>query len=196
MYQDLFEKFGMRLVGAARAEALYGLGESARKTGDLDAAIKPLREAADADPSSPKPLRALARVYEAKEDFKEAVRIRRRRLEMANGQERFELLLEIGDLESQKLNDRGAASKTYATALEERPDDRKLLTRLMQLYSEEKDWRKLVEVVLRLADFVDDPKQRAKYMQTAATISGKQIGDVDAALTYYDRALEFDPTLI
>jgi len=195
MYQDLFEKFGMRLVGAARAEALYGLGESARKTGDLDAAIKPLREAADADPVSPKPLRALARVYEAKDDFKEAVRIRRRRLEMANGQERFELLLEIGDLESQKLGDRAAASKTYATALEERPDDRKLLTRLMQLYSEEKDWRKLVEVVLRLADFVDDPKQRAKYMQTAASISGKQINDVDAALTYYDRALEFDPSL-
>ncbi len=39
----------------------------------------------------------------------------------------------------------------------------------MQLYSEEKDWAKLVEVVLRLADFVEDPKQRAKYMHTAAT---------------------------
>ncbi|HEY1955683.1 MAG TPA: tetratricopeptide repeat protein [Polyangiaceae bacterium] len=196
MYEDLFEKFGTKIVGQARAEALYGLGESARRTGDLDAAIKPLREAADADPSVSRPLRALAKVYEAKEDYKESIRIRRRRLEMASGQERFEILLEIGDLESQKLSDRAAASKTYATALEERPDDRKLLTRLMQLYSEEKDWRKLVEVVLRLADFVDDPKQRAKYMQTAATISGKQIGDVDAALTYYDRALEADPTLV
>ncbi len=195
MYDDVFERFGTKIVGQARAEALYGLGESARRIGDLEAAIRPLREAADADPSSPRPLRALARVFEAKEDFKEAVRIRRRRLEMASGQERFELLLEIGDLESQKLNDRGAASKTYATALEERPDDRKLLTRLMQLYSEEKDWRKLVDVVLRLADFVDDPKQRAKYMQTAASISAKQISDVDAALTYYDRALEFDPSL-
>jgi len=195
MYEDVFEKFGSKIVGQARAEALYGYGESARRTGEHDAAIKALREASDADPSNPQPLRALARVYEAKEDFKEAIRIRRRRLEMAVAQERFDLLLEIGDLESQKLGDRAAASKTYATALEERPDDRKLLTRLMQLYSEEKDWRKLVEVVLRLADFVDDPKQRAKYMQTAATISGKQIGDVDAALTYYDRALEFDPTL-
>ena len=195
MYDDVFERFGTKIVGQARAEALYGLGESARRTGELDAAIRPLREAADADPSSPRPLRALARVFEAKEDFHEAVRIRRRRLEMASGQERFELLLEIGDIESQKLGDRSAASKTYATALEERPEDRKLLTRLMQLYSEEKDWRKLVDVVLRLADFVDDPKQRAKYMQTAASISAKQISDVDAALTYYDRALEFDPSL-
>ena len=62
-------------------------------------------------------------------------------------------------------------------ALEERPDDRKLLTKLMQLYSEEKDWAKLVEVVLRLADFVEDPKQRAKYMHTAATRNrGRGVG--------------------
>ncbi len=195
MYLDLFEKFGSKIIGAERADALYGLGESSRRTGELDAAIKPLRESAEADPSNPRTLRALAKVYEAKEDFREAIRIRRRRLEMAVSQERFELLLEIGDLESQKLNDRAAAGKTYATALEERPDDRKLLTRLMQLYSEEKDWRKLVEVVLRLADFVEDNKQRAKYMHTAAIVSARQIGDVDAALTYYDRAIEFDPTL-
>ena len=195
MYQELFEKFGLKIVGQERAEALYGLGESLRRVGELDAAVKPLREAAEADPSSPRPLNALARVYEAKEDFREAVRIRRRRLEMAVGQERFELLLEIGDIESQKINDRAAAAKTYGTALEERPDDRKLLTRLMQLYSEEKDWRKLVEVVLRLADFVDDTKQRAKYMHTAAIVSSRQIGDIDAALTYYDRAIEHDPTL-
>ncbi|HSQ65808.1 MAG TPA: tetratricopeptide repeat protein, partial [Polyangiaceae bacterium] len=195
MYEELLAKWGSKMVGSDRGEALYGLGESARRVGDLDAALQPLREAADADPSSPRPLRALAKVYEAKEDFREAVRIRRRRLDMAVGQERFELLLEIGDLESQKLNDRAAASKTYAAALEERPDDRKLLTRLMQLYSEEKDWHKLVEVVLRLADFVDDPKQRAKYMHTAAIVSARQTGDVDAALVYYDRALEADPTL-
>ena len=195
MYQELLDKFGAKMVGADRADALYGLGESARRMGDADFALKPLREATDADPSNPKPLRALAKVYEAKEDWKEAIRIKRRRLEMAVGTERFELFLEIGDIESQKLSDRGNALKSYASALEDRPDDRKLLTRLMQLYSEEKDWAKLVEVVLRLADFVDDPKQRAKYMQTAAIVSARQMGDVDTALVYFDRALEADPTL-
>ena len=56
----------------------------------------------------------------------------------------------------------------------------------MQLYSEEKDWAKLVEVVLRLADFVEDPKQRAKYMHTAAIVSSRQLGEIDQALTFYD----------
>ncbi len=63
----------------------------------------------------------------------------------------------------------------------------------MQLYSEEKDWAKLVEVVLRLADFVEDPKQRAKYMHTAAIVASRQLGETDQALAFYERALEFDP---
>ncbi len=66
----------------------------------------------------------------------------------------------------------------------------------MQLYSEEKDWARLVDVVLRLADFVEDPKQRAKYMHTAAIVSSRQLGEVDQALAYYEKALEFDPTLV
>jgi len=196
MHEELFIKYGHMLAGDERAEALYHLGESARRKGDLDVAIGPLKEAADLDPSNPKPFKSLARVYEAKEDWARAIRIRRRRLELATGGERFELLLEIGDVEFLRLGDRASASKTYVAALEERPEDRKLLTKLMQLYSEEKDWEKLVNVVLRLADFVEDPKQRAKYMQTAATISARQLHQNDKALEFYARALEFDPTLV
>jgi tetratricopeptide (TPR) repeat protein len=93
------------------------------------------------------------------------------------------------------MNNRGRAGKTYVAALEERPDDRKLLTKLMELYSAAKDWASLVEVVLRLTNFVDDPKQRAKYMHTAAMVSARQLGETQRALEFYDRALEFDPTL-
>jgi tetratricopeptide (TPR) repeat protein len=195
MYQRLLERHGKELGHVDRGDAQWRLGESLRRVGELDKAVDFLREAADADPGSPEPLRALARVYEQTGDWEEYVRTKHRRLEVASGAERFELLLEIGDAEFSKLNDRGRATKTYVAALEERPDDRKLLTKLMQLYSEEKDWAKLVEVVLRLADFVEDPKQRAKYLHTAAIVSSRQLGETDQALTFYDRALEFDATL-
>ncbi len=195
IHQDLFKKSGNELVGSDRAEALYHLGESARRSGDLDAAVTPLKEAADLDPSNPRPFRSLAKVYDAKEQWQDALAIRKARLQLAVGQERFEILLEIGDVLFGKLNDRAGASKAYQQALEERPDDRKLLTKLMQLYSEEKDWAKVIDVVSRLADFVEDPKQRAKYMHTAATIASKQLNNIDKALDFYKRALEFDPSL-
>lgn len=195
LYAALLEKHGASLSHAERADALYRLGESKRKNGELDEAIAPLREACDVDPSNPFPLQALAKIYEEKGDFEEVLRSKRRRLEVASGAERFDLLLEIGDVEFQKLNDRAKASKTYVAALEERPDDRKLLTKLMQLYSEEKDWAKLVEVVQRLADFADDPKQKAKYMHTAAIVSWRQMGEAEQALGFFDKALELDPSL-
>lgn len=195
MYERILERHGASLSHTDRADALWRLGESLRKTGDSRKAAELLREAGDVDPSNPAPLQALARVFEEKGDWEEVIRTKRRRLEVATGGERFDLLLEIGDVEFSKLSDRARASKTYVAALEDRPDDRKLLTKLMQLYSEEKDWAKLVEVVLRLADFVEDPKQRAKYMHTAAIVSWRQIGEIDKALSFYDKALEYDPTL-
>jgi tetratricopeptide (TPR) repeat protein/tRNA A-37 threonylcarbamoyl transferase component Bud32 len=184
-----------KLSPSERGTALYRQGESARKAGDLDAAIAPLLEAAELDPGSPLPLQALSKIYEEQGKWDESVRVKNRRLEIASGTERFDLLLEVGDLELQKIGDRRRAQRTFALALEERPDDRKILTRLMQLYSEEKDWAKLVEVVLRLADFVEDKKQRAKYLHTAAIVSARQLGEVEQALDFYDRALELDPLL-
>ncbi len=193
MHKDLFETFDADLVGSDRAEALYHLGESARRSGDLEKARKPLQEAAELDPSNPRPFRALAKLHDAKGEVDAALAVRRKRLPLAMGQERFDLLLEIGDAMFVHQGDRTGASKAFALALEERPDDRRLLTKLMQLYSEEKDWAKVVEVVLRLADFVDDPRQRAKYMHTAATIASSHLGNVDQAIRFYAKVLELAP---
>ncbi|HEY8078898.1 MAG TPA: tetratricopeptide repeat protein, partial [Labilithrix sp.] len=195
MHQDLFKRYGAQLAGSDRAEALYHLGESARRSGDLDTAVAPLVEAADLDPSNPRPYRSLAKIFDEKQDWMQSIGVRKKRLQLATGQERFELLLDIGDVLFAKLGDKQAASKAYQQALEEKPDDRKLLTKLMQLYSEEKDWAKVVDVVLRLAEYVEDPKQRAKYMHTAATMASKQLGDTEKALGFYARALELDPSL-
>ncbi len=195
IYEAVLDAHADELPRVERADAQWRLGESFRRLGVLDRAVDLLREAAEVDSSNPGPLQALARVYEQTGDWEEFTRTKRRRLEVASGAERFSLLMEIGDAEFKKLGDRARAGKTFLAALEERPDDRKLLTKLMELFSEEKDWAALVDVVLRLADFVEDRKQRAKYMHTAAMVSARQLGDGKQALEYYDRAIEFDPTL-
>jgi tetratricopeptide (TPR) repeat protein len=103
-------------------------------------------------------------------------------------------LVEIGDLYADKLKDRTQAAKNYVAALEERPEDRRLLTKLMQLYSEEKDWNKLVDVVVKLAEFVEDPAQKVKYLLTAALVSSRQVGNSMQAADFLDQALELDPS--
>ena len=195
LYTDLLKRFSDRLEPLDRADALLHLGEARLAAGNPDGAIEPLTDAADLIPDSPAPILLLSKVYEAKGDWEEVIRQKNRRLDVVSGDERSALLLEIGDLLATQINDRTRAAKSYVAALDERPDDRKILTKLMQLYSEEKDWSKLVEVVLKLAGKIDDKKQKAKYLHTAAIVSHRQLGDLDRAVAFYDEVLELDPSL-
>jgi tetratricopeptide (TPR) repeat protein len=203
MYQELLAKHRATTLAdsdEALADLLYHVGESGRRAGELDLAVTPLRRAIELRPEDARASASLAKLFDAKGAWREAVDVRRERLGAAGrgperGQERLDLLLEVGDVLLFKLGDRAEAERAYARALEERPSDRKLLTKLMQLYSEEQSWEKVTGVVLRLADFVDDVKQRAKYMQTAATIASQHLHDPAQALGFYQRALELDPTL-
>ena len=192
LFEDLDKRFGKDLPNKVRALGMLGLGEARMKSGDLDGALQPLSDASDLDPETDAPIDALCKVHEARKDWEEVVRIKTRRLDALSGEARSDLLLEIGDILSQKLSDRTRASKSYVAALDERPDDRKVLTKLMQLYSEEKDWSRLIDVVLKLSQMVSEAKQKAKYLQTAAIVSSRQMGDLDRAAKFYDEALELD----
>jgi len=194
LYKDLLDRFDNVLAGEERVRAHYRYGEALRLSGDIGGSLQPLEEAADLDPSAPEPLVALAKVYEAQEKWAEVIKVKTRHLDIATGDDRVQLLVDIGDVASGKLNDRAQAAKSFVAALEDRPDDRRLLSKLMQLYSEEKDWNKLVDVVLRLAEFVDDPKQKVKYLHTAAIVTARQVGDPDRALEFYEQVLALEPS--
>lgn len=190
---DYLRRFGATLTDDERALASYRLGESLRKLGNLPEAVQKLEESAELNPSLAAPLEALATAYTELDRPADVIRAKTRHLDLADGDERVQLLLDIGDVAGAKLGDRTLATKSYVAALEERPDDRRLLTKLMQLYSEDKDWSKLVEVVVKLAEFVEEPAQKVKYLHTAALVTGRHIGDVNAAAEYFSQVLAFDP---
>jgi tetratricopeptide (TPR) repeat protein/tRNA A-37 threonylcarbamoyl transferase component Bud32 len=194
LYRDILRRFDTRLVGADRGRILLRIGQAWRKAGDLDEAAKALGEAADLLPGDPAPLEELAAVFDAKGRWDDLIGTLRRRLEHAADDERFALLVRIGDVYLEKKQEKAGAQKAYVQALELRADDRNLLTKLMALYSEVKDWSRLVEVVLRIAELVTDKKQLAKYYATAAAISHLELKRYEEAADYYEQALENDPT--
>ena len=140
--------FTQDAIDEERAKVLYRLGESARRVGDVKAAEGPLEEATTLDPTSTAALKSLALVYGARGNWEVAIRTMYRQLETEAGEDRIQLLLDIGDLAAEKLKDPSYAAKSYLSALGEKPNDRRILSKLMQLYSAEKDWDRLVKVVL------------------------------------------------
>ncbi len=190
----LIDTFGDRRHGGERAEVLYRLGESARKLGDLERADAALEEAADLDPANPAPLDALAKVHESRERWSDVIAVKRRRLDLAEGDERIKLMVDCGDILAQKVKDRNGAAKQYVAALDERPDDRAILVKLMQLYSEGEDWSKLIDGVLRLAEFNPEPKAKGKYLMTAAIVTERQLKDPAEAAALYEKVVQADPS--
>ncbi|HJL15429.1 MAG TPA: protein kinase [Sandaracinaceae bacterium LLY-WYZ-13_1] len=196
LYRDLIDQFGSDLVGGDKGRVLWRFGESLRQAEDRDAARKALNEAAELMPDDPAPLTSLKKLYEDEGKWDEVVRTLRRRMEAAGDDERFDLLVEAGDVLMQKVGDKAKASKSYVAALEIKGDDRNLLTKLMAVYSESKDWSRLVEVILRIAELVDDPAQLAKYYHTAAAISHFELNRLEEASDYYEQALEHDASML
>jgi tetratricopeptide (TPR) repeat protein/tRNA A-37 threonylcarbamoyl transferase component Bud32 len=191
----LLQRFGDRQAPEQRASILYRYAESVRQGGNPNAAIQPLEEACDLDPNATEPLVALSTAYGQLNRWTDVVKTKYRHLDIATGEDRVQLLIELGDIIAEKFGDRPKAIQSLVAALEDRPDDRRLLTKLMQLYGDEKDWTRLVDVVMRLAGFVDDKKQRAKYLHTAAIVTARQMGDIDSALELFEQVIELDPTI-
>lgn len=193
LHWDLSQRIAEDITVEQRAGLIYRLGESARRADDPSAAIDALEKAARLDATSTRTLSSLALAYGALGQWDVALQTMYRRLELEKGAARVDLLIEMGDLAAEKLSDSSYAAKIFLAALAEKPDERRVLTKLMQLYSTERDWSRLVKVILKLADFVDDEKQKAKYLLTAGRIAWKELGDVALGSQIFARALQTDP---
>jgi len=189
------------LLGSMRAllspkeesEAELKNGEALSKLGRYAEARVSLQRASELDPSSSGPLRALGRAYAAEGQTQAQMDVLYRELSRSEGERKVEILLEMGDVAAGKLGDSEYAAKSYLLALSERPSDRAILTKLMQLYGAEKDWPQLIQVITRLAEVVDEPKHKAKYLHTASMIASRELSDPKLASNLLDRALEHDP---
>lgn len=195
VYAELLERFGPQLPLARQVEIGHRYAMSLLRCGETEQGLQRLETLGELDPNSREPLATLAEVYEQQQDWGRAWESRQRLLRRTTGEERADVLIQLGELAAERLQDRERATQCFVSALELRPNDRRLLTRLMQLYTAGKDWANTVEVVLKLADFVEDDQQKARYLMTAGMIYLREMDDSDSALDCFERCLQLDPTL-
>jgi tetratricopeptide (TPR) repeat protein len=92
-----------------------------------------------------------------------------------------------------EMGDRAAAREMYREALSHRPGDHVLLTKFLELVTEEGDWSYSMDVVQRLIDSEKDQAVRARYRHLAGMIARDELDDHDRAAELFGQAIDDDP---
>ncbi len=191
--ERLLEQHGAELGTLEEATARGRLGECLKRLGRYGEAIAELERASRLDPKAREPLTALAEVYLERDDAAASLEVRHRELQLVEGEERASILLAMAEVAVNQLRDNDYAARCLLSALGDRPNDRTILARLMQLYSTEKDWPSLIGVIERLAGVVTEPKQKAKYLHAASLVASRELGDEARSAELLASAVAADP---
>lgn len=193
LLEELLASDALELDDAQRAQIEYQLGDSLRRLEQWDRAIACLEQASQRDPDSNFPLQSIAQLHRDRNNWTEVLRADNELLDHPSTENKHELLIEMGEISIEHLQQPERALSSFSAALQLAPDDRRVLRRLMQLYSEQENWSELVSVVEKLASFVDESQQKAKYLMTAAKVSARHLGAREKAIDIYQQVLALDP---
>jgi tetratricopeptide (TPR) repeat protein len=192
-YREVLARHRTGLADGQVSDIWYRLGVAARALGDDKKAENALRRALERDPLHEPTLQALVELAGQKGDWKTVVESKRALIEGAPESLKVKLLEEIGDLWRGKLRDVAAAVGAYLEALKLSPGSHVLLHKLLDSYTEQKQWRRAVETLDQLAGEDHAADRRARYQYTAAVIARDELGDADLAVERFSAALDEAP---
>ncbi|MBI4512241.1 MAG: tetratricopeptide repeat protein [Deltaproteobacteria bacterium] len=159
-----------------------------------DAATATWRQVLAIDDTDEAALDSLERLYREAKDFRSLVEILHRKIELAPHQiARRPLQFAAAQVYDQELVDVYEAIAQYKSILEVSPGDVGALEALDEIFTREKSWSELVEIVDRRAALRSDASQRAELAFRAARIVELEQEEAGQAVERYRAILSFCP---
>ena len=181
----------------ARADVYFKLGCIKREQGQAKQAITNFEKALGVDPAHRPTFEALVGIYTNLKDWKQVVFYKRQILaNVIEGEERFKILMEIGDI----CNDHDKSPLKAIEALEEarelQPENRPLLHKMLTLYESSQNWAKMIDTLQIIADMEKDNGRRSKFIFTMAQIFRDKENNLDRAVELFNEALDLNPSYL
>jgi golgin subfamily B member 1 len=180
-----------------RTDVYYRLGCIKREQGQAKQAINNFEKALGLNGEHRPTLEALVDVYAKSNDWKQVAAYKRQILDSVfDGEERFKVLVEIGDIWADKEKNPQKAIEALEEARDLKPVDHVLLHKLLQLYQQAADWQKMVDTLASIADMEEKVEIKARYVFTQAQIYRDKIEDSDRAVELFNEALDLNPSYL
>ncbi|MGO8995932.1 MAG: tetratricopeptide repeat protein [Polyangiaceae bacterium] len=185
------------------AEPLREATEIARKLGDVALTESLLRrliartsEDAAARTHLTWALTALGELREAAGDIADAVALKRRAADLADGDEARRLHFEVARLAKDSLHDLALAAAVYEQLHEREPVDRDAWEPLLDVYRLTGAHAARAALIARVAEFVDDPAERSRLRLERARVTITELGAGDAAAPMLREIVDEDPSQV
>ena len=177
--------------GEADVVRIYNrLGMVRQALGERKKALNMFEKALEIDPSHRDTLEAVIDLQQQQGDWEAVVHAMRGLMATAQSREKAQLLDDIGGIYHDKLQNPQKATAAFLEALEISPDDHQLLQKVLDLYTETKQWKKAVETIERFIALEPDSVRRGAYYHAAATVCRDELKSLDEAVDYYNKALD------
>ncbi len=194
IYQAILIHHRDGLTDAEVVDYYQQLAELNHRLGQSDRAIKNLEKALELDANHGPSLRLLGTVHETETRFEEAYEALMRLVPLLSGDERTELLVEIGRLAKSELDDPYRAIDAYEDANKLRAGDRDILEALLALNRQTRQGQRAVEVLEELVRIEPDQTNRVRLNQTLGEVWRDELKIEARAVQYFNAALDLDPT--
>ncbi|MCK5799462.1 MAG: hypothetical protein KAI47_19860, partial [Deltaproteobacteria bacterium] len=198
-YAKLVDVYGWHIEVAERPEdraVLYAaLGRVYDEhLKDSEKAIAAYNNMLAADDKNKIGVRALARLYEDKEVWAQAVQMLERLVKLETEKaEQARIYQKMGKLQAEKMGDLGAAETHLVKALELLPGHLETLLTLGKLYEEREDFGKAARMFSEAAGQSPNELDKVRQLYHAGELNDEKLGDKDKALDLYMEVLGLDP---
>jgi tetratricopeptide (TPR) repeat protein len=186
-------RVSLKLTAAERAELHVRVGRAHLEAGQDEAARDELSRAVKLDPGNRRSRELLVEIYTRLGQPEAALEHQKAIVEkITSPDEKWRLLLEVARTERDVLQDRQGALQAFKKALAIKPHDRSILSDMVELHSELRQWRPASDLLLKLADG-EEVGSQGPYLVAAANILHYEVFATDEAIALYERALDENP---
>jgi len=177
----------------AQIVAYERLGIARLRSGAPAEAIEPLERTLALDPRRTRALESLVEAARASGNDDAVVRHTQALLAVTDDpRTKLGLLEHVATIHSERRNDPQRAIAAYLEALKIWPDERSIMHRLLELYTDTKQWKQSVQLLARLALLADDAT-RAPYFVAAGNILAEELHARSEAIDAFEQGLDADP---
>ncbi|HUS33429.1 MAG TPA: tetratricopeptide repeat protein, partial [Kofleriaceae bacterium] len=197
-YRELLARHRTNISDAQTAEIWYRLGAASRALGDDKKAEASFRRTLEKEPLHEPTLEAMVELGGARGEWRMVADAKRAQIDALSKREgtdylRAKLFEEIGDIYRERLKDVTSASDAFQEGIKIAPASRVLLHKLLEAFTEQRQWRRAIESLDSLSGLEDSPERRARFHYTAAVIARDEMNDGELAIEKFGAALDDAP---